>query len=143
MDDLYVISQGKYRFMRCAAIILPIVAVLLTTAFVSVISGLIADCVPDDGVWYCEELDIEAEFIDQEITFIASGEELVGSSYGDGGKIIEAYRILGTTSVLLENGEKEEYENQETVYRFFAVKLKKNRWYVCDKNENEYIFTRK
>ncbi len=43
MDDLYVISQGKYRFMRCAAIILPIVAVLLTTAFVSVISALIAD----------------------------------------------------------------------------------------------------
>lgn len=141
MDDLCVVSKRKYKFMCVMVVVLPAVAILLMGLLFATIGAWIADYRPQDGVWYCEELGMEANFADGKKTMTtADGEVLYIRSYYNR---IEIIRILDDTTAADEDGRESEEVSQETVCYFDAVKLKKNRWVLRDRDGNDYVFVRK
>ena len=148
MDNLIVISRKKYACLHRAAIIMPIVAVLLVIVLwwllygVSMIFGY--KLAPTEGVWYCEELGAEVDFGNQpkNIMTDANGIQYLFSSHSKS-HTVAVYTIAEIVPIE-ENGEIRYWYNYgDLVYEFTYVSLKSNRYTIQDNDGNRYIFVRK
>lgn len=148
MGDLIVVSKKKYKQLRRAAIVMPIVAVASIVVLswllygISMIMGF--RYTPSEGVWYCEELDFEVDFD-------CDGEKIVTDDDGipyifschSKSRTVGVYTIADSFAIE-ENGEiRYWYEYGELVYEFTYVSLKGNRYTIQDNDGNKYVFVRK
>lgn len=148
MDGLCKISEKKYKYMRRAAIIMPIVAVVLVMAFVWLMSALYksftAEYVPIDGVWYCEKMGLEVDFDggSPNIMTTTNGTQYLVYSHKKR-TVVRVYTIAKTVPEVV-NG-KVEYLHYpgELAYDFFYVSLEEDQYIVQDENGNQYVFVRK
>lgn len=151
MSDLCEISEKKYKSMRCAAIIMPIIAVVLVTAFVWLMSalykGFTAEYAPTEGVWYCEELGMELDFDGKPeyhgyLMTDADGTQYILDSFWKQ-MDVRIYTIAETIP-MEENGKvRYAYYAGELAYEFIFVSLEEDRYTVRDEAGNKYVFVRK
>lgn len=148
MGDLTVVSEKKYKCLRWAVVIMPIVAAALVIVLGYMLYGISQimgyKLAPAEGVWYCEKLGAEVNF-DNELENImtdAGGVQYLFSSHSKS-HTVEVYTIADRFPIE-ENGKvRYWYEYGELVYEFTYVSLKGNRYTIQDNDGNKYVFVRK
>lgn len=151
MGDLTTVSEKKYKNLRRAAIIMPILAVVLVMVLgwllqgVSMIFGY--KLAPTEGLWYCEELGMELDFDGKPeyhgyLMTDADGTQYILDSFWKQ-MDVRIYTIAETIPIE-ENGKvRYAYYAGELVYKFTYVSLERGRYTVQDEDGNKYVFVRK
>ena len=148
MGDLSVVSEKKYKHLRRASIVMPIVAFVLVTTLVVWLycahRELTTDFAPNEGVWYCEELGFEVNFDIDRANIMT---DVNGTQYlfacNSRSRAVEVYTIADLFPIE-ENGKvRYWYEYGKLVYEFTYVSLKGNRYTIQDNDGNKYVFVRK
>lgn len=148
MDDLIVVSKKKYKYLQRAAIIMPILATVLVVALLVWVCGafreLTADFVPNEGIWCCEELDLELDFDCELGDILTTADDEKYLIYCHNPTRSMSVRVIVNAVPIAEGGElRYEYEAGEEIYCFRHVRLEGNRYTVYGENGKQYVFTRK
>lgn len=148
MDNLIVVPMKKYKHLHRAAIVVPILAIVLVAALLVWVCGafmeLTADFVPNDGIWYCEELGLELDF-DCELGDILT--TLDGEKYlVDGHNPTRSMSVYTIGAIICKevNGEAVyQYQVGEWVYSFNHTRITGKHYTVYGEDGNKYIFVRR
>ena len=156
MEEICVVSERKYLAISNAAVVLSIITALLLALYTFVIGSFVLATkidMPEDGLWHCEELDLELEFSLRCETYRIiqwNGEQC----------LLEIRRHNDTISIYKINNvipaEDEEmddytgvqvgqyiYEEGEQICRLTVTKQKKDYFKVRGRDGSVYVFARR
>ena len=143
-----MVSEKKYKRLCYATVIMPILAAILVTVLITWLYGahreFTTDFAPNEGVWYCAELNFEVDFDvgREDIMTDANGTQYLFAC-SSWSRAVEVYTIADCFPIE-ENGEIRYWYNYgDLVYEFTYVSLKGNKYTIQDNDGNRYIFVRK
>ena len=91
---------------------------------------------PENGIWYCDELQIQLSFEDYEPSYIVVDGVEIKCAVGND---------RGSKLIMISSQEhySEHFRLDETILAAWHVSLAENRWIMQDDAGREYVFVRK